>query len=884
MIKISEKIKKIELISDENDKTFNWKELYSNILEKFEIKFVPESIPSELKPSKVQIFECDLVINLNDVFKKHKNEKNEINAHFIRIYADVVQLSNNSSDNPSNDSSSDNSSPGNSSLDSSSPDNSSSDSSSSGNSPSDSSSDNPSHNLEIKLTKNHTVILIVARRFEVKQGYQISINFEEGMHFELLIYTKYMPELFAKIEKKDDKQYQLLIYTASEPISKHEEKDLQIHKINSSKIGGLISLHSEKSKEKPILDFKEIPNFDSIILQRKSFIKILRFSLQIAVALSYNDTDTTYNDTYDSTNVTQSILKWITDICEKMKDKPENEFEMTKKLYNNAVTMQKQLKTRNDKENSNFNFVPHLKMKDYKDQMYKLWQFAESYEKRYYEIMKSESIDKQRLEELNDRLLNHKDTAEMHTFLKEAENKKLESAENLKKKTEENLQVSFEKLGTGIDTWLKEQKDSAKKELFFAVVDLSLCIVNVVMSPGNITNAVNTAKGAIDAAKNVISDMNMKEIENFETTAQDDIQKGQELFNNLSSKANKIVDITKKLKSTENTAKDLHVQTKNMISEITSLDEKIDERLETDQKGIMLDIDLEPIKEGVDNLYKFLESIESDIDGAKEYLEALNKYVGFIDKYAKTKIDANEKRDTVLQYEKQEEIDGKIEHRLKERIQTLELETKSRNNEFKLLLFEHLINIRYYMTLFMEKYCHAFRYWSLSESKLELSVLKNFTEIDVNIMFKDLDDISSSKPQLKRTTIEFDEKIYIDKFKQDKSVELTIMPDCRKLNKYARLRIHAFRVYLDGAGPEGEQIALFIRHSGKFSDRDKKNQTYEFMSESSKRGFEYRVYNGYDHKFDIDPKYIDLDNIYYDEQDKEYHFTPTPFSQWTISL
>ncbi|CAG8852151.1 21681_t:CDS:1, partial [Racocetra persica] len=99
---------------------------------------------------------------------------------------------------------------------------------------------------------------------------------------------------------------------------------------------------------------------------------------------------------------------------------------------------------------------------------------------------------------------------------------------------------------------------------------------------------------------------------------------------------------------------------------------------------------------------------------------------------------------------------------------------------------------------------------------------------------------------------------------------------------YARLRVHAFRVYLNGAGPIKEQVALLISHSDKFSDRDKKNQLYNFISESSERGFEYRIYNDYSPEFDIDQKYIDLDNIYYDEQD--CNFTPTPFSQWTISL
>ncbi|KAF0558417.1 hypothetical protein F8M41_009307 [Gigaspora margarita] len=69
-----------------NENFGDWITLYKDVLSHYNIKFIPES-----RQTDAEIFESDLVINLNEFFEKRNNE---IKASIIRIYGDVVQLSN----------------------------------------------------------------------------------------------------------------------------------------------------------------------------------------------------------------------------------------------------------------------------------------------------------------------------------------------------------------------------------------------------------------------------------------------------------------------------------------------------------------------------------------------------------------------------------------------------------------------------------------------------------------------------------------------------------------------------------------------------------------------------------------------------------------------
>ncbi|CAG8653281.1 17620_t:CDS:2, partial [Cetraspora pellucida] len=114
----------------------DWKTLYKDILDFFQIQYNPVS---ECTP--VEFIKSDLVIDLSKVFPNLENRE-YIKTDIVRIYGDVVQLS---------------------------------------------------ENLEIRDLDECNILFIVARRIEVNPGCRIVINHEKKDTFRLVVYAKEIP-------------------------------------------------------------------------------------------------------------------------------------------------------------------------------------------------------------------------------------------------------------------------------------------------------------------------------------------------------------------------------------------------------------------------------------------------------------------------------------------------------------------------------------------------------------------------------------------------------------------------------------------------------------------------------------------------------------------
>ncbi|CAG8493578.1 369_t:CDS:2 [Racocetra fulgida] len=145
-------------------------------------------------------------------------------------------------------------------------------------------------------------------------------------------------------------------------------------------------------------------------------------------------------------------------------------------------------------------------------------------------------------------------------------------------------------------------------------------------------------------------------------------------------------------------------------------------------------------------------------------------------------------------------------------------------NHIALLLFEHLINLKCWITIYMENYRCAYEYWSLSESKQKLSVIKKFSEYeeDMKYMACELERAYQrfqGEPQVFIRTINISDENHIEEFKRNRFITFEIPLDHPQLSMIDHARLNKFQVFLEGVGMKNDEILLYINSSNTFSDR-----------------------------------------------------------------
>lgn len=700
-----------------------------------------------------------------------------------------------------------------------------------------------SNTLEISPLNGSGAILIVTRRIEIGPKCQIIINYKK--FFRIIIYAAEITSGF-------------------EIIANNVSYKIEIN--NSKNVGKLLTVYDGKSPE-----YEDIHTFDNIILKNDSFFKILRYSLNIAITLFYDDP-----------RITRSILSWIVRITR------ESEREETRDLYYHALTIFTKLNTTDEKKKNNIQFVPLLDMHIYKERIGEYMKFVKRYEEECKQILN----DEQKIEMLSASLMDRSDSAKMYKDLNEGRKLRYESACELMKKIESELhekrkyaESAFHGFKDGIKNWLDQQKYEAQKKLVIAIIELSLGIGKIVVQPGGVFSFVETIKKVADSFQEALDGVDLEKI--LEIAADSDVKEKLDQVNDLNDHVDKIKQIKNELENDFNSANNLNSNLMKEHGIIESLDiDALAKNLENiDQKGILLSTQWELTRRQLMKLLEF--PVKQNIEGAETYLNSLENFFIFIDTYIKAKVQETESSEEFLRTSLQAEMSK----RKRERVETLIKKYESKDHdEIKLQLIERLINIKFWMMLYLENYLCAFEYWSLSKSEIKLSVIKTFQELEDDII-KIRDELERAYkqfgcvPDLNWSLIKFDEKKYIEEFKNNQSVIIEIPLNCEELSNYAHINLYAFRVYLEGVGLENNIISLYISNTGILANKDKKNKEHYFISEPiPTKEFKYRVNSSINPSVDFDKpeKYIDRDNKY--KNDENLYFVPTPFSQWKISL
>lgn len=753
----------------------------------------------ELQLTDAEIINYDLIVDLNKLFS---NPEIKPNARIFRIYGNIIQLSN---------------------------------------------------DLTIPPLNGSGVILIAARRIEIKPGCQIIVNYKKT--FRIVIYAKEMTselEIIVKNQLNNNDSSKFVI---------NESKD-------DKYIGKLLTIRDGKNPE-----YKDIYIYDNNILKNHSFLKILRYSLLIASVLFY-----------DEPEITRSILSWIVRIT--------REFEEAKELYYHGLTILTQFNTVDSRKKDKFQFIPPLDMNIYKNQIDMLMEFIKYYEEKYKQVLG----DELKKEKLDISLADCSDLVEMYERLNDSKKKQYESAQALTKKIESELKEkqnkaksAFDKLEDGIKGWLDEQRHEAQKKLVIAFIELSISVGKIVVQPGGIFSFVETIYKVTNSVQEALAGVDVEKImELYEITTDADVKEKLGQITDLNNQVDKIQKINNELESKIKNADGLNNNTKEEHRKINYLDiEDLAKNLETvDRKGILLNTEWELTRRRMIKILEF--PVKQNIEGTEKYLNSLENFFIFIDSYIKAKIEETESSEELLRTNLQEEMSKSKKERLEQMIKNYKSNLDSKNyDEIKFLLIENLIDTKFWLMIYLENYLGAYEYWSLSKSAIKLSVTKEFRDHQ-----KDMKKISHELmdaleqfgcyPDSNWCSIEFKEKKYIEEFKHNRSVIIEIPLNCESLSDYAHLKLHAFRLYLEGVGSENDIISLHISNTGTLANRDKKNQEHYFRSEPiPTKEFKYKVHSPIE--FDKSEKYILHDNKYY-QNDKNIYFVPTPFCQWKLVL
>ncbi|CAG8827769.1 6688_t:CDS:2, partial [Gigaspora margarita] len=333
-----------------------------------------------------------------------------------------------------------------------------------------------SSNLKISPFTENGVMLIVARRFEIGEGCHISIDYKK--FFRIVVYTMEMP-------------HELKIITRDQTIP---------FIIDNSNIGKCLTLCDEEGQRD-----EDIDTFDSAILKKDSFFKIIQFSLQIATALFYEES---------KTEIVESILSWIIKLT-------KSQFKQYTELYYQALSIFTQLKISKKRRESKASFVLLLNKEIYKDRIKNFLRFAISYEDKYNNVLVENYTHEIKKKEFETLLKDCNDMTRMHKHLKGIEETRYNSSLKLRKNEENKLRNKIHDVKEKLET---------------------VGVGKIVVQPGGIVSFIETIEkisssinDALNAAEAKIEDINNDLKSNFKKaeSLNNEVEKGEESIQSL---------------------------------------------------------------------------------------------------------------------------------------------------------------------------------------------------------------------------------------------------------------------------------------------------------------------------------------------------------------
>jgi hypothetical protein len=693
-----------------------------------------------------------------------------------------------------------------------------------------------------KVLLNDTELLIAARLIEVEAGTTIDLDYRNNPNAKLIVFAQEVAgSLLAKV------------------ITSSAHVQVQMFDLSKrSAVGNVLSLQNHA----PALTSQQ--RFDEAGLAFGSAMYMsLTTAFQVATAVF-----TTYPE------VARSILEWISVLTDGSAIAADFYLQSTAALIQlNAAS-------------HSINFVPYLDKTVYSEIASSFLGAAQGYETQYQRFSDLKSTANDRLESANLMLQSYQDTTIWYNHLLNQAQTNLDSAQQSLDKAEVALmlqQSNAVQAGIGFEysskIWTNEQIFSAVFSMCTALFDFVSSIGLALV--GDAAGSLGIEKAVAEAA--IVAKKAEKEGEEGEEgelgkLAKNAAEVGKQLqkLNLVMNQLKNFTDsISKSLKSTSiilDTAKTINKQTPS-VSQVT-VPSLADGQAAWDVFKIQVDALLQPV-------------VDKGVYGASQYMAELDKLVVYGKAYVANQMAVIQASQETAQLLLQAQISTNQETRIKDYI-AAQSQDAALDSQMMQLFFERELNIKRWIFIAIQNYTWAYKYWALSNSLVQLSIVKSVLELQEDLAKVDqeyaiaLQSFNPPPQQFHGITITIpaaNEGVYKDvvaNLKTKSSTQFAVDLSQPEFQGMDRVRLTTIRVWLNGVrASQTSPIYLRISNSGVYSDRFQ-GQTYRFSATSLNRGFKYQGAVR-------DENAITIDGSVADETVYRY-FQPTPFTEWRIDL
>ncbi|MDF2000943.1 hypothetical protein [Peribacillus frigoritolerans] len=268
------------------------------------------------------------------------------------------------------------------------------------------------------------------------------------------------------------------------------------------------------------------------------------------------------------------------------------------------------------------------------------------------------------------------------------------------------------------------------------------------------------------------------------------------------------------------------------------------------------------------------DAIKKEIEGAREYLLELDILAVYGQTLASNQVAIIRCSQELFRLLIEKHIHQADLVRLEEYIKNLEGQ-ESENEEMEQKLYQRYIDMKQILFVALANYKHAYKYWALQDSAVNPNILKDVSELKVDVAkiqtdcMKALRQFNPPPQSFQNRIVEITDSKTLESLKEQREASWEIPLNHSVFENEYRVRLNLMRIWLDGIDVTSK-VQIRITNSGHYYDNYMEKQ-FQFNSEPFNRGFSYQG-----------PTIITDGTIA--EEFAYNYFIPNPYTTWRIKV